>query len=940
MANKVYIMENLGCAHCAGKIEAEVRKLPQVQEAVMVFETKQLRVKTEQPEGLEQTIETIAQSYEPDVTVHDRDGGKSGGHHHHDHEHEHEHHHHHDHDADCCCGHDHEHEHHHHHDHDADCCCGHDHHHEHEEHEHHHHHDHDAECCCGHDHHHEHEEHEHHHHHDHDADCCCGHDHEHEHHHHHDHDADCCCGHDHEHEHHHHHDHDADCCCGHDHHHEHEEHEHHHHHEEQESPLQRSATTGGTTKIYRLENLDCANCGAKIESRINAMDGVSDAVLTFATMQLRVTAPDHNGLAEKMMQTARAVEPDIAIISPEEAKKAPKKEESNKKAIAQLILGAVCMALGLALSHFGAPMPAYLAAYLIGYVILGREVVWTAVRNLTSGHVFDENFLMSVATIGAFLVGDFAEAVGVMLFFQIGELFEHIAVEKSRSQIMDAVDMRPETVQWEHDGKIETIPAEEAEVKDILVVRPGDRIPLDGVVVEGESFLDTSAVTGEPVPVRVQKGDELVSGCVNTSGLLRMQVTKPLSESMVTRILDAVENAAASKPKIDRFITKFARVYTPIVVAIAVLTAVIPSLVTGNWMHWIYTALTFLVISCPCALVLSVPLAYFAGIGTASKSNILFKGGISLEALADVKAVALDKTGTITKGTFTVTALEPAEGLNEQELLQLAAACETSSTHPIGVSIVTEAGERGLDVPQPHDIKEVAGHGICAVVDGAQLLCGGKKLMDSYHVELPQLSAVGGATVVYLARDGKFAGRICISDTIKEDAVAALAKMKQQGVVSAMLTGDAQESAKAIAAEAGVQDVHAQLLPQDKVSCLQSIREKYGPVMFVGDGINDAPVLAGADVGAAMGTGADAAIEAADVVFMTGELSAIPKAIALAKKTARIAKQNIVFALVIKIAVMILGLLGIASMWLAVFADTGVAILCVLNSIRTLYSKQ
>ena len=921
MANKVYIMENLGCAHCAGKIEAEVRRLPQVEEAVMVFETKQLRVKTSEPEGLEETIEQIAQSYEPDVTVHDRDSKTSGGHHHHHHEHEEHEHHHHDDDDDCCCGHDHhheheEHEHHHHHDHDDDCCCGHDHHHEHEEHEHHHHHDDDDDCCCGHDHHHEHEEHEHHHHHDHDDDCCCGHDHHHEHE---------------EHEHHHHHDHDDDCCCG---------HEHHHEDEEEEQTLQRSATTGGTTKIYHLENLDCANCGAKIERRINAMEGVSDAVLTFATRQLRVTAPNHTGLAEKMVQTARAVEPDIQIIPPEEAKKAPKKDDSNKKDIVQLILGAVCMAVGLVLSHVGAPMPAYLAAYLIGYVILGREVVWTAVRNLTSGHVFDENFLMSVATIGAFCVGDFAEAVGVMLFFQVGELFEHIAVEKSRSQIMDAVDLRPETVQWEHDGKIETIPAEEAEVEDILVVRPGDRVPLDGVVVEGESFLDTSAVTGEPVPVRVQKGDELVSGCVNTSGLLRMQVTKPLSESMVTRILDAVENAAASKPKIDRFITKFARVYTPIVVAIAVLTAVIPSLVTGNWMHWIYTALTFLVISCPCALVLSVPLAYFAGIGTASKSNILFKGGVSLEALADVKAVALDKTGTITKGTFTVTALEPVEGLSEQELLQLAAACETSSTHPIGVSIVTAAKERGLDVPQPHDIKEVAGHGICAAVNGAQLLCGGKKLMDSYQVELPQLSAVGGATIIYLARDGKFAGRICISDTIKEDAVAALAKMKQQGVVSAMLTGDAQESAEAIAAEAGVQDIHAQLLPQDKVSCLQSIREKYGPVMFVGDGINDAPVLAGADVGAAMGTGADAAIEAADVVFMTGELSAIPKAIALAKKTARIAKENIVFALVIKIAVMVLGLLGIASMWLAVFADTGVAILCVLNSIRTLYSKQ
>ena len=926
MANKVYIMENLGCAHCAGKIEADVRKLPQVQEAVMVFETKQLRVKTSEPEGLEQTIEQIAQSYEPDVTVRDRDGKKTGGHHHHhDHDHEEHEHHHHEHGDDCCCGHDHNHDHeeheHHHHEHGDDCCCGHDHdhHHEHEEHEHHHH-EHGDDCCCGHDHdhHHEHEEHEHHHH-EHGDDCCCGHDHDHDHHH------------DHE-EHEHHHEHGDDCCCGHDH--------HDHDHEEPEEQLQRSATTGGTTKIYHLENLDCANCGAKIERRINAMDGVSDAVLTFATMQLRVTAPDHTGLAEKMVQTAREVEPDIQIIPPEEAKKAPKQDDGNKKSIVQLVLGAVCMAAGIALSHFGAPMPAYLAVYLIGYVILGRKVVWTAVRNLTSGHVFDENFLMSVATIGAFCVGDFPEAVGVMLFFQIGELFEHIAVEKSRSQIMEAVDLRPETVQWEHDGKIETIPAEEAEVQDILVVRPGDRVPLDGVVVEGESFLDTSAVTGEPVPVRVQKGDELISGCVNTSGLLRMQVTKPLSESMVTRILDAVENAAASKPKIDRFITKFARVYTPIVVAVAVLTAVIPSLVTGNWMHWIYTALTFLVISCPCALVLSVPLAYFAGIGTASKSNILFKGGVSLEALADVKAVALDKTGTITKGTFTVTALEPADGRKEEELLRLAAACETSSTHPIGVSIVTAAKERGLDVPQPHDIKEVAGHGICASVDGAQLLCGGKKLMDSYQVELPQLPAVGGATVIYLACDGKFIGRICISDTIKEDAVAALAKIKQQGVVSAMLTGDAQESAEAIAAEAGVQDIHAQLLPQDKVSCLQTIREKYGPVMFVGDGINDAPVLAGADVGAAMGTGADAAIEAADVVFMTGELSAIPKAIALARKTARIAKENIVFALVIKIAVMVLGLLGIASMWLAVFADTGVAILCILNSIRTLYSRQ
>ncbi|MDO4286583.1 MAG: heavy metal translocating P-type ATPase, partial [Eubacteriales bacterium] len=750
------------------------------------------------------------------------------------------------------------------------------------------------------------------------------HEHEHEHHHHHEHGEECGCGH----EHHHHHEHGEECGCGHDHHHDHVE----------EEPLKRSSTTGGETRVYTIENLDCANCGAKIERRINAMEGVSDAVLTFATKQLRVTAPNHDGLAEKMVQTARFIEPDVQIIPPEIAKKTPKKQDdSNKKAIMELILGAICMVAGIGLEHVS--MPVSVVVFIVGYIILGRNVVWTAVRNLTSGHVFDENFLMTVATIGAFLIGEFPEAVGVMLFFQIGELFEHIAVEKSRSQIMDAVDMRPETVQWEHNGTVETIPAEEAEVEDILVVRPGDRVPLDGIVLEGESFLDTSAVTGEPVPVHVAAGDELVSGCVNTSGLLRMRVTKPLSESMVTRILDAVENAAASKPKIDRFITRFARVYTPIVVAIAVLTAVVPSLITGNWTQWVYTALTFLVISCPCALVLSVPLAFFAGIGTASRRGILFKGGASLEMLADIKAAALDKTGTITKGTFTVTALEPIQPLTENQLLQMAASCEQASTHPIGISIVSAAKERNISFVAPHEVKEAAGHGIYAVLEDNILLCGGKKLMDQYDVQIPEMSAAGGATVVYLACNGQFAGRILISDTIKEDAKSAIAQMKRQGVASAMLTGDAEESANAIAAAAGVDSVYAHLLPEEKVARLQDVRAKYGPVMFVGDGINDAPVLAGADVGAAMGTGADAAIEAADVVFLTGELSAIPQAIALAKKTAAIAKQNIVFALAIKIAVMLLGLMGIASMWLAVFADTGVAMLCVLNSIRTLYKK-
>lgn len=861
MGSKVYIMENLSCAHCASQIEQKVRQLPQVQQAVMVFATKQLRVETDQPDGLEQQIEAIAQSFEPDVTVRDKDK-KLVTHHHHHHEHgEH-----------CSCGHDHEHEHHH--EHGENCGCGHDHEH----------------------HHHEHGEH-----------CGCGHDHEHEHHH--EHGEHCSCGHDHE-----------------------------HHHDEDEERLQRSATVGGETRVYTIENLDCANCGAKIERRINAMEGVSDAVLIFATKQLRVTAPKHDGLAEKMVQTARVIEPDVQIIPPEMTKKRPKQhDDSNKKAVLELIIGALCMAAGIVLERTS--MPAAVIIFVIGYCVLGRHVVWTAIRNLSSGHVFDENFLMTVATLGAFAIGEYPEAVGVMLFFQIGELFEHIAVERSRSQIMDAVDMRPETVQWEHDGKIETIPAEEAEVQDILVVRPGDRIPLDGEVVEGESFLDTSAVTGEPVPVRVTVGDALVSGCVNTSGLLRMRVTKPLSESMVTRILDAVENAAANKPKIDRFITRFARIYTPIVVAAAVLTAVIPSLITGNWQHWIYTALTFLVISCPCALVLSVPLAYFAGIGNASRKGILFKGGASLELLADVCAAALDKTGTITKGTFTVTGLEPVNGMTEDRLLQLAAICEQSSTHPIGVSIVAAARQKQIELPVPHEVQETAGHGICAVIEDHTVLCGGRKLMQLHDIFLPELPDAGGATVVYVAYNRQFAGRICISDTIKEDAAQAIAALKRQGVASAMLTGDGEESARAIAAQAGVDRVDAHLLPEEKLERLQDIRRQYGPVMFVGDGINDAPVLAGADVGAAMGTGADAAIEAADVVFLTGELSAIPQAVALAKQTGAIAKQNIVFALAVKLAVMILGLAGIASMWLAVFADTGVAMLCVVNSIRILYKK-
>ncbi len=681
------------------------------------------------------------------------------------------------------------------------------------------------------------------------------------------------------------------------------------------------------------------------------MDTVESAVLVFPTKQLRVTAADHTGMLEAIQKITTSIEPDVTVTdltaasaSPS-ASAVPSAQEKPGNWLKQhteqveIVSGAILFIIGLILSHTAQSFVPALIVCAVAYIILGHRVVWTSLRNITRGNIFDENFLMSIATLGAFAIQSFDEAVGVMLFFRVGEFFEDISVEKTRSQIMDAIDLRPETVNLESGNSVRVIPAAQAKPDDILVIRVGDRIPLDGVILSGESFLDTSAITGEPVPVHVAPGDELTSGCVNTEGVLRMRVTRPLSESMVTRILDSVENAAASKPKIDRFITRFARVYTPVVVGLALLVAIVPSIVTGNWYHWVYTALTFLVISCPCALVLSVPLAFFSGIGTGSRKGILFKGGIALEALASVKAVIMDKTGTLTHGTFTVTGMQPTEGVTEEELLTAAACCEQSSNHPIAASILAAAEERLTNLPQPDSIHETAGHGIRAEYQQSILLCGNAALMQQEGIALPELESVPGATVVLLARDNRYLGRILLSDTLKDGAAQTVSLLKRKGVASAILTGDVQESAAAIAQQAGIDEVHAQLLPQDKLSALQALREKYGPVLFVGDGINDAPVLAGADVGAAMGSGADAAIEAADVVYLTSELNAIPQSIRIAQSTSNIAKQNIVFALLIKVLVMVLGLLGITSMWLAVFADTGVAMLCVLNSIRALYQK-
>lgn len=761
----------------------------------------------------------------------------------------------------------------------------------------------------------------HHHHDDEDScddDCCCHGEHEeHEHHHHHHDDEDCC---------------DGDCCC----HGEHEGHEHHHH----------KHLDGVTKKKYRIEGIDCPNCAAKVERKMNELPDVA-VTLTFATSQLLVEAKNPDEVLPKLREIADKMEPGTVIEEYSSEKKTSVEADEDggdddvKVELIKIAIGAFVFIGGVVCQKYLNVIPAvYIELFVVSYIILGGEVVLKAVKNLFRGKLFDENFLMSIATIGAFATGEYPEAVGVMLFYEIGEFFEDIAVGKSRKQIMEAVDMRPEVVRYIDGDNVIELDPEEIEIGDIIEVRPGDRIPLDGVVVKGDSRIDTSAVTGEPVPVGVKEGSEVVSGCVNMSGLIYVKVEKLLEESMVSRILEAVENAAASKPKIDRFISKFARIYTPIVVFAALATAVIPSLITGNWHYWVYTALTFLVISCPCALVLSVPLAFFAGIGAGSKKGILFKGGVSLESLAEVKAVVMDKTGTVTEGNFKVAQIVSDGNYAEDRILAFAGAAESRSTHPIATSIMEEVKKRRLEIPEVKDIKEISGKGMEVTLDDGMLLCGNIELLTMKGIEVPSKAKEIYGTEVLLAFNEKYIGYIVINDKIKSDSKQAISDIKRYGLWTAMLTGDAKKNAEMVAKEAGIDICYAKQLPQDKLNNLSKIREEKGAVMFVGDGINDAPVLAGADVGAAMGSGADAAIEAADVVFMNSRLSAIPESINIAKKTKAIAMQNVIGALVIKALVMVLGFAGIASMWMAVFADSGVAMICVLNSVRILFGKK
>lgn len=837
---RTYEFENLGCAHCAGKMEEKIGKLPEVESVNLSFPMKKMYVETSS-EDLLPVIQKICTDIEPDVIVTEvlKKSSKKRK------------------DEEV---------------HEEHCGCG----------------------CES-----EHEGHEHHHH---------QHHHDHEHHHHHDEDH-------------------GDCgCCDDD--------------DDDEGTIAAATKRQGNGKatVFIVEKLGCAHCAGKMEEEISHLPGVEAVNLTFATKQLRVWSDDAKALLPQIQDICTSIEPDVKVVIREDTVRAQKEAKNNSEDNREYLELGIGIVLFIAGKIFESSKPVYsTACFLLAYLILGIKIVWTALRNISKGQVFDENFLMSIATIGAFGIGEYAEAVGVMLFYRIGELFEEKAVERSRSQIMDVIDMRPEVVNLvnEH-GDVSVIDAEEAEIGDILLVRPGDRIPLDGVITDGETMIDTSPVTGEPVPISGFEGTEVTSGCLNTSGVIKIRVEKVLEESMVTRIMDSVENAAASKPKMDRFITRFSRVYTPFVVFMALVTAIIPSIITGNWTHWVYTALTFLVISCPCALVLSVPLAFFSGIGAGSKIGILFKGGAALETLKDITSVVMDKTGTITKGNFKVQDVVTFGDVTRNELLSLAASCEESSTHPIAKSIMEAAKEENISYKTAESAKEIAGHGSVIKLGGSEVLAGNKKLMNQYHIAGEYKETTSYGTEVFLAKDGVLIGAVVIADTLKDDAKSAIASLKAQKLHTVMLTGDSESAANAIAEETGIDEVYSKLLPDEKLLKLQEQRTKHGAVMFVGDGINDAPVLAGADCGAAMGSGADAAIEAADVVFMTSSVEAIPQAIAIGKKASRIAWQNVVFALVVKALVMIFGLLGFANMWMAVFADTGVAMLCVLNSIRAL----
>ena len=669
-------------------------------------------------------------------------------------------------------------------------------------------------------------------------------------------------------------------------------------------------------------------------------------------MNQTLTVQAGTSVAASLLDTVTTIvhshEPDVEVSEKQLEATAPvKKDEKaavyndeDKKRTIRLAVGAVVYAIGMALTVFAKlPTLAELAFLIVAYVILGWDVVWQAVKNITRGQVFDEHFLMSVSTIGAFAIGEYPEAVAVMLFYQVGEFFQSLAVKRSRKSISDLMDICPDSATVKRNGVLQVVSPESVAVGEIIVVKPGEKIPLDGIVVDGESMLDTKALTGESVPRSIRKGDEALSGCINQSGLLTLKVTKSFGESTVSKITDLVENASARKAPTENFITTFARYYTPVVVGMAAVLAIIPPLVLGGgWSEWLRRGFVFLIVSCPCALVISIPLTFFGGIGAASKRGVLVKGSNYLEALNKVSVVVFDKTGTLTKGVFEVANIIPAAGYQKEQVLEYAAQAESYSNHPIAKSILATYG-KPIDQKQFSDFEEISGHGISVMVQGKKVLAGNSKLMESEKIAYAACDAAG--TRFYVAADGSYVGCILIADEVKPDSKCAIAELKKIGVEkTVMLTGDDERIGKSVADELGLDAYYAQLLPDQKVEKLEMLdkqKRQGSKLAFVGDGINDAPVLARADVGIAMGgLGSDAAIEAADVVLMTDEPSKLVEAIDVAKATKRIVMQNIVIALGIKSVFLVLGALGMAGMWEAVFGDVGVTIIAVLNAMRIL----
>ncbi len=734
-----------------------------------------------------------------------------------------------------------------------------------------------------------------------------------------------------------------------------------------------------------LNGLDCANCANKIETKVNKINGVKEATVNFSTTLLIAEIKEESlkdEIINEIKSIVKKLEPDVKVeeklnntviknttseckgsccstsFENGEVKKCTEKTKINKNethnhthsnglsennaGVIEYIKENIMLIIGtliylVALAYNGNNNSVSIILFIASYLVIGGEVILTALKNITNGEIFDENFLMSIATIGAFFIGEYPEAVAVMLFYQIGEVFQGYAVNKSRKSISSLMNIRADYANVLRSNNEVKVSPEDVSLNEVILIKPGERVPLDGVVLSGESFLDTSALTGESVPREIKAGDEILSGEINNSGVLKVRVTKEYGESTVARILELVENASNKKAPTEKFITKFSKIYTPIVVLVAVLVAIIPPIFIKGavFSEWLYKALSLLVVSCPCALVVSIPLGFFSGIGAASKKGVLVKGGNYLEALKESEIIVFDKTGTLTKGVFKVTSIN-AKNISKDELLEITALGEANSNHPIAVSIAEAYGKK-INKNEIESYKEVAGHGVEAIIRGKNVLLGNSKLMIKNNIFYDKVNTIG--TIVHIAINSEYKGNIIISDEIKENVKEAIVELKNAGIKkTVMLTGDSKEVAEKVANDIGIDEVYSELLPSDKVNKLEEVLNKKvgnGKVLFVGDGINDAPVLARADIGIAMGgVGSDAAIEAADVVLMKDKIESISDAIRISRKTNKILWQNIIFSLFIKVAVMILVVAGLTNMWAAVFADVGVTLLAVLNSMR------